>query len=232
MPINSKNDLFFSLCQVHVWIVLYWPHLPPCLHQTGQDDHAGQHWPGGSLWLGGSHIFVVTGAMLTLELRTCGQSFLNLRVLKIPSWPLVLTSPRTTLIRWSIPLEEEIPIAPSLQLDEYRRKWPSSKVGQPGRLGIHRVMDDIGLLKVLPTFFSNWSSHSTISFKIQVAGVEHRCGALPSWTDEREFALQLLPSPWRSRSSHGTVTISFSHCQPMLSVVLYRPGKLFSSDIT
>ena len=154
-----------------------------------------------------------------VKLRTCGQSSLNLKVLKTPSWPLVLTSPRTTSIRWYIPLEDEIPIPPSLQLDEYRRKWPSSKVGQPGRLGIHRVRDDIGLLKVLPTFFSNWSSHSTISFKIQVAGVEHRCGALPSWTDERELALQLLPSPWGSRSSHGTVTISCSHCQSMLSVV-------------
>ena len=132
------------MCQVHVWIVLYWPHLPPCLHQAGQDDHARQHWPGRSLWLGGSHIFVVTGALLTLKLRTCGQSSLNLRVLKTPSWPLVLTSPHTTSIRWSIQLEEEIPIAPSsLQLDEYRRKWPSSKVGQPGRLGIQR---DISLL--------------------------------------------------------------------------------------
>ena len=74
--------------------------------------------------------------------------------------------PRPALLQsGNIPLEDEIPIPPSLQLDEYRRKWPSSKVGQPGRLGIHRVMDDIGLLKVLPTFFSDWSSHS--KFRLQ-----------------------------------------------------------------
>ena len=46
-----------------------------------------------------------------------------------------------------------------------------------------------------------------ILIQIQVAGVEHRCSALPSCSDERERSLQLVPSPRSRGSSDGAVTL-------------------------
>ena len=115
-------------------------------------------------------------------------------------------------IPWYNPLQSGLDFArsflgPGTPLDHIWRSqlwkiWPDG-VRQPSWPKFH-------------TMRRSWQISPVILIQIQVAGVEHRCSALPSCSDERERSLQLVPSPRSCGSSDGAVTL-------WKFLVLWRP---------